>query len=475
MTLKFDSRQLPRSFNEWEQLVLACGVPDDTIETHWLERKGPLRLSTPEHKFTVAKAILAFANRDPAAAAPFFDGHALVLIGIEKTGAMPGIPRIEDHQLINALKAYLGQGDAAPRWIVHRHRIDDTNDVVVIDVDAPRQGDPMFTLRKAYDRFLAGTIFARQATESAPADPEAIAMLSRRLAPPSEQVLAVDLTLNEDAISSYTYDPHFIDPFIRKATQHYLSKLTGPGDEDEAPTLDDKQPLWPTNALRSQLADFSALRTTHVREEQRTENEYRQQIKDWADSVRRQTPEFARNVVAYMQPSAEFTLTNSCGLFLEDVEAELHIEGEVFSHPTPGDHDNTDSWLPRRPREWGPWESPSFVRTIAQDSWRRSTAPVGPNSTTFSNSGSVTARLACQQLRPGRAHTFTDDDGQAITLLTTNLAATTTRITYAVTARGIHDTHAGELTLGIKPAGDITAMLQKFVESYFDFTHETPS
>lgn len=147
MTLTFNSRHLPRSLTEWDQLVTACGVRDDTIETHWLERKGAgLKLSTAEGKFTLAKAILAFANRDPETAQPYLDGHALILIGIENTGEITGVPRIEDHQLLNGLKAFLGQGDSAPRWTTHRVRVDDENDVLIINVDAPRAGDPLFTL-----------------------------------------------------------------------------------------------------------------------------------------------------------------------------------------------------------------------------------------------------------------------------------------------------------------------------------------
>lgn len=47
MTLKFDSRQLPRSFNEWEQLVLACGVQDDiaTRGSRTPSLSGPIRSS----------------------------------------------------------------------------------------------------------------------------------------------------------------------------------------------------------------------------------------------------------------------------------------------------------------------------------------------------------------------------------------------------------------------------------------------
>lgn len=77
---------------------------------------------------------------------------------------------------------------------------------------------------------------------------------------------------------------------------------------------------------------------------------------------------------------------------------------------------------------------------------------IGPNSTEFHNSGSVTARLTCQQLRPSRTHPFTDDDGVAITLLTTDLTVTTARVPYTVTTRGLHDTHTDEIIQPIQPA-----------------------
>lgn len=448
---------------EWANLVLACAVADDTIESSWLERKGLLDLRTAGHKFTVAKAILAFANREPQAAAPFLDGHALVLIGIEKTGEMPGIPRIEDHELINALKAYLGQGDAAPRWVVQRHRVDDDNAVIVIDIDAPHPGDPIFTLKKEYAKFLPGAIFARQATESAPADPEAIAMLSRRLKVPSEQTLGVDLTLNEDAISSYTYDPSFIEPLLDEAVGRYLNGLA---PEDDAMTRSVRQ----GGVYKSQLnaLKLSALvSNVEVHQENRTEDEFRQQVDEWADSVRRQLPDFARRVAAYMQPSAEFTIHNACGLFLEDVELEVHIEGSVFYQPTPADTDNTNDWLPRRPRKWGPWEIERFAHQMPRIPSLDLPSAVGPNSIEFHNSGSVSASLTCKQLRPDRTVPFGEDDGQIVTLLTTDPTVKSARVMYTVTARGIHDAPTKEIVIPVTPRGDITPMLRSFSEPYF--------
>lgn len=173
MQLTYDTRHLPRSLHDWNRLIAELGATiDDTVETTWLELKGPLNLSAAEHKFKVARAVLSFANRDPAAAAPFLDGSAMIVIGIGG-GKITGIPRIEDHDLIKALEAYLGDPDRSPRYNVHRHRVDDINDVVIIVVDAPRAGDRIYTLQKAFDKSYRGTVFARPSSASEPADPAA--------------------------------------------------------------------------------------------------------------------------------------------------------------------------------------------------------------------------------------------------------------------------------------------------------------
>lgn len=473
MTLTFNSRHLPRSLTEWDQLVTACGVRDDTIETHWLERKGAgLKLSTAEGKFTLAKAILAFANRDPETAQPYLDGHALILIGIENTGEITGVPRIEDHQLLNGLKAFLGQGDSAPRWTTHRVRVDDENDVLIINVDAPRAGDPLFTLRKANGNFHEGFIFARPSTESAGADSHEISLLSRRLLAGARQNLDVALTLNPDAISSYSYDPDCLNPLLTRAVQGYLSKLAPP-PPPPPPAKSAKQRMdfefeFPkVDALRWG-AISGATRVTAHHEEDRTEDQFRAEVETWAEEVRRQLPYVARQVASYLQPAAEFTLTNRCGRFLENVEADVHIEGDVVHHTKPGDHDDINEWLPLPPRPWGPWETPRFQLTTPH-------LPI-PNiksgiftgyDITIRNSGSVSVTLSCAELRPDKSYTFDEDDVPPFALLTTT-DLTNARITYKVTARGIDDIHTEEILHPVQPAGDITPRLLHLFERYFN-------
>jgi hypothetical protein len=485
VTFGFDSRHLPRSLPDWDRLVAACGQPDDTIETHWLERKGPLQLGTAGHKFAVAKAILAFANRDPDAAAPFFDGHALLVIGISNTGEVTGIPRIEDHQLIKALQPYLGQDDA-PRWVARRHRVDDRHDVLIIDIDAPRPGDPIFTLRRNFGNFPAGTVFTRPSTESEPADPRAIAMLSRRLIARTQD-FQVELTLNDDAVTRYTYDPAFLAALLRREVDHYRRDLRPPPPPRDQPAAlgrlartQARTAFAATDRLKPQ---FDALRLMDVRhEETRTEEEYLQEIEGWAASVQRDFPNLVLDVLALSRPIATFTVTNTCGRFLEDLEVEVHIDGDVIQHPKPYDANYLHERLPRRPRKLGPWFEPRFDARnfVPASNFARPMPPPRPNSTDFRNSGSVTATLSCDALRPGRSHTFTDDDDHRdIVLLTNNLDMSSARITVTATARGIDDAYVTEFTHPVSAPVDLTDKLEAVVHAlkYFAATDsdEEPS
>lgn len=463
MTLEFNTRHLPGSFAEWEQLVLACGTSDDTVETHWLERKGALDLTAARDKFAVAKAILAFANRDPQAAAPFLGGHALVLIGIEKSGAIRGVPRIEDHVLIAALKPYLGQDEDSPRWTSRRHRVNDTHDVLIIDIDSPRAGDPIFTLRKEFSSsdkgsaaFRPGFIASRPSTESVQADPAGIKMLSNRLLARSRQAgLGVDLSVNDDAITSYTYEAAAIDEILESAVDDYIKGI--------------KAERLGRRPLTGQSSFLNTIMGSIEHDENRTEEQFRQQVEEWANEVRVAVPEFVSRFVARSQPAVELTLINTCGFFLEDVEVEVHIEGAVSYLAKPQPQEDLDEWLPRRPRPWGPWEQqvnllPNVnINHLAGLDY--SPGSFGPNSIDLHNSGSVTAILSCRELRPDRFYTFDEDDHPAFTLQTTNPAITSVRIAYSVTARGIHDTHEGELSLPIIAAGDQTAALRQSLAS----------
>lgn len=467
--LSYDMRHLPRSIHDWERLVAAMGeITDDTFESTYLELKGPLDLSTAEHKFKISKAILSFANRDPQAAAPYLDGHALIVIGAGG-GATTGTTRIEDHQLVKAFEPYLGDAERSPRWTVHRRRVNDTKDVLIIDVDAPQPGDPIYTLKKAFERHLPGTIFARPSTASEPADPASIDMLSRRVVGRTRD-FQIDFAMNQEAITRYAWDPAILEPVLDWETRNYLSQLPQP----TRATVEGPGPfhaLFPTNSAISGLGWLQGAGMGTRHEENRTEDEFRAEVDDWEGRVRDSFDGLVLDLLALWLPPASFAITNTCGRFLEGLELKVHIEGPVIQHArpySPKAHELAKQ-LPKRPRAWGPWDQPpiDYARMMipARNLYTPPVSAPRPNHTDFRNGGSVTAMLHCAELRPGRTHTFTSDKDShsEIVLLTTDQSLASTRITVSATARGIDDEHVTEFMQPIVGLVDVTTKIHQVI------------
>jgi hypothetical protein len=147
-------------------------------EDEFVEWKSGLDLATAHGRFTVSKAILALANRDPAIAARRFEGCGYVIVGVEP-GSCSGVTPLDPADLSANLDRYVG-GVEGPvfelRYVEYKGV-----QVLVVTVEPPRPGDPGFPLRRAFDKFDAGTLFHRRKGLSSPANPAEIAMLFRRV------------------------------------------------------------------------------------------------------------------------------------------------------------------------------------------------------------------------------------------------------------------------------------------------------
>lgn len=208
-------------------------------------------------------------------------------------------------------------------------------------------------------------------------------------------------------------------------------------------------------------------------EETRTKEEFRAELDAWAEKIHEALPEFARDVLSYRQPAALFEVTNTCGRFLEDLEVEVHIAGEVTQHPKATDATEVLAQLTRHPRQWGTW----FTQRSGLTNWIPATSfpslprTPRPNSTEFRNSGSVTATLTLAELRPGKSHPFTDDDDHNdIVLLTRDLDMNNATITVTATARGIHDQYKSAFAHPVTTTVDLTDSLKNLLEDYYRST-----
>lgn len=171
-----DTSRALRTDDELRALIEAIySSPAESQETNWLEWKSRLDLTKAAGKFAVAKAILGFANRSVEQAQLAGEGVAYMVVGVEP-GAAAGVGTFDHADLGQGIKTYANGTRWTPFYISFSGIT-----VLVVVVEPPRPGDPIHTLRKAYDRYDKGTIFHRGTAHTQPAGPEEVDMLSRRL------------------------------------------------------------------------------------------------------------------------------------------------------------------------------------------------------------------------------------------------------------------------------------------------------
>ena len=95
------------------QLITAVYNADAGDECDWAEWKSSLDLSSRHGAFHIGRAILGFANRDPAICTHPFGGTAYVIVGAEP-GNIEGIEPTDGAQLQSKVARYVGS--PSPFW-----------------------------------------------------------------------------------------------------------------------------------------------------------------------------------------------------------------------------------------------------------------------------------------------------------------------------------------------------------------------
>ncbi|MEV0769485.1 hypothetical protein [Nocardia salmonicida] len=214
--LDFDTTRLPETASEWQGLVDALVATDDYSETHYLEMKSALNMHAPAEFFKIPKFILGAANRMPDDAAPYFGGHALMVLGV-KEGAADGLQDpLESKDIRARVEQYTGLD-----WIGWRAKYVPTPSaperrVVIIVVDPPQWGDPIRLCHKRFSHRVRST--KRQGHCSDPKCP---------YPPEVEKILAEDGTVfcrpDSETRQARAKD---IERLMERATTNKPAKLT---------------------------------------------------------------------------------------------------------------------------------------------------------------------------------------------------------------------------------------------------------
>jgi hypothetical protein len=155
------------SSQELHDLVTAVQTAAPEDETEWIEWKSGFDLSAKNTRATLGRHIIGMANRRVEEAARFAEGFGYILVGVEP-GSRCGVTPVDPAELLAGIRPYLGPD--GPRWTARYDRIDGPP-VLVIIVDPPRHGDPIYALHREFDKYRAGDIFVRKLGRTERADP----------------------------------------------------------------------------------------------------------------------------------------------------------------------------------------------------------------------------------------------------------------------------------------------------------------
>jgi len=240
MALNVDTSAPLRSPQSVTALVEAIHRADPgSQETHWLECKSQLDFGSKADRFAAARAIIAFANRDPVSAARDCGGEAYLVVGVAP-GELIGVAEVLDAATLHdKLRLYVD----GPQWSVDYFQVEG-HDVAVFTVAAPRPGDRIHSLVTTYENNRSGTVFHRGVASSPPATHRELIMLQDRLLRDPPRPLDEQF---RDAVGQG--NPLVVDRMMRATVQHLQTERADP--QVFPPTFSSRVPV---EQLRQYLA-----------------------------------------------------------------------------------------------------------------------------------------------------------------------------------------------------------------------------
>ncbi len=355
--LNFDASKAPVSVGEFNALVKAVVGALDEDEADWLEWKSTLTLDSAPGKVSVARCVVALANRLPDVAAGRCEGRGYLVVGASP-GGVAGTRRVDPQQLDSWWRPLLGSD--GPSWRAH-WVVADEKDVLVVEVAPPRPGDPIHAIRKSSVEVADGDIFVRRAGSSERASSAELRQLelrSRTEAQLSGVEVSVASPKRVPRVSfALTAQQELLDALRREATSSL--RLW------EQQHARETQPSWPFGL--SGLTALSGLREAGLQsatdlavarhEEDRTPEQYLQEVEAYVQRCERQLPQVLRGCAGQVLPPLVLRLRNMNVKGIKGLRLEVHVPGriEAAAHRRLA---SNEARLPNRPRSFGPWTEP---------------------------------------------------------------------------------------------------------------------
>ena len=439
--LNLDTSRAPTRPAELLALALAVRDADPSDEASWLEWKSTLDWQSKGARVHVARAILGFANRMPDDAARHVEGHGFLLVGVE-SGAIPGVAALDPVDLDQQVSPFIGHD--GPGWHPTFLTVEGQT-VLIIDVNPPRPGDPIHVARKTSDGITDGWVLVRGKGGTKQATSSQLDALQRRLQVPSakEQVVVAIGLVEPKPVLSVDFNP---DAWLEAEEVRLLRALPNPSGLGAVPRMD---------MLATTLGQlFQPL------PEERTEEEYRQEIADYITFCRDRFPRVLEIGASNSLQPVTIRAQNLTAKNLPELVVELHVAGAVEAINPDRVAIDSDDRLPPPPRKWGPRPNPALASIVGGYHLPYVSALPSTNKPRpqpyIENGGSSDIRFPAVDLRPHRSA-----DLHSIVLLVHEPPGSVLQATWSATSSGVDGTAHGEFTI---PVGETRWTVQDWAK-----------
>ncbi len=252
----------------------------------------------------------------PDVAKPFFDGHAILALGVE-TGSIVGVQSVDPLVIEQGVRPYLS--DEGPAWDQQLVELAGLA-VLLVTVKPPRWSDAAWLCHKDSASGLKnGRTYVRPGAETREATADEVRRLEARGKHAAPD--AFDVKISGSAFS-FEVDPQVLARYIASVSQDLLAKLPQRTAETH-----------PTAGFASTLNSYqlatSMFTVAGKGPEQRSEQKYREDIAGWNDRAAGRLVQVVAAMCALRAEPVSFDVTNTAEKYFGGVEVQIHLDGRV--------------------------------------------------------------------------------------------------------------------------------------------------
>ena len=301
-------RRAPTGHKTAMALVDALRGRDDRhSERDYLELKSVDKWDGSIHA-KMAKFILAAGNR--TAVGEHFEGRAVMVLGIDPTGTVSGVPKRDDHEIRESVEKLLPR--RSPDWdfiIVHDRATG--HDVVVLHVIPPGAGERLFFAERDGEDLYDGMVYVRSGSQTRRANSrELYALLDREHVAP-----VVAVRVEALAPVAFAGIAEMLGTGIREAKYEQLASR-----RREADALKDAEQSDPNAHFAALIRSASGGILEQLNGPPTWDG-----IETWQAAFDEHWETVKDDWVGLMWPATDLLIVNESSTFLEDVDIDIRM------------------------------------------------------------------------------------------------------------------------------------------------------